>query len=341
MELVALDPRTYPCWDDLAARSAQSTVFHTAAWASVLCDAYGYVPQYLCSMGAAGFSACIPFMEIPGPFGGKKAVGLPFSDFCGPLIENEVQGEAVFESVVAYARSHSWKSIEVRGELGCCGRSAHYRGHELVLAAGDDEQSALLRDTTRRNVEKAVASGVTAAIEFSAEALASFRRLNELTRRRHGLPPQPARFFNQVYRHLLAPGRAFIVLGLVGGRPVAAALFLLFEKTALFKYGASDIRYQSLRPNNLVMWRGIRECAARGCSRLLFGRTDEEHTGLRRFKTGWGAREYPIGYCSYNMAAGRPAGRRYSVSGFKTALCRRMPLPLLRFAGNMLYRYSA
>jgi len=39
----------------------------------------------------------------------------------------------------------------------------------------------------------------------------------------------------------------------------------------MYKFGASDSGFQHLRPNNLVMWEGIRHCAERGCERLHFG----------------------------------------------------------------------
>ena len=86
---------------------------------------------------------------------------------------------------------------------------------------------------------------------------------------------------------------------------MAAAVFLHQGRQALYKFGASDYGFQHLRPNNLVMWEGIRQCAARGCGRLHFGRTSLANEGLRRFKLGFGAREEEIKYCKYDFRAGR------------------------------------
>ena len=124
-------------------------------------------------------------------------------------------------------------------------------------------------------------------------------------------------------------------------KPVAAAIFFHQGRQALYKFGASDLGYQHLRPNNLVIWEGIRHCAARGCERLHFGRTALGHEGLRRFKLGFGAREEEIKCCKYDYRAGRFVRDRDGTDGWFNGVFRRLPLPLLRLAGQLLYRHVA
>ncbi len=91
----------------------------------------------------------------------------------------------------------------------------------------------------------------------------------------------------------------------MGARPIAAAIFFRFGRNALYKYGASDKRFQALRANNLVMWQGIQFLARNGAEKLHFGRTEQENEGLRRFKLSWNTQEETIDYFRID-----PSGRQ-------------------------------
>jgi hypothetical protein len=166
-----------------------------------------------------------------------------------------------------------------------------------------------------------------------------FYRLNCMTRKAHGLPPQPYRFFKALHEHVLAPGHAFVALARHGSASIAGAIFLRFGNEVLYKYGASDKTYQHLRANNLVLWEAIRWCVGSGYKMLCFGRTEPENAGLRRFKAGWGAEEHILKYYQYDIR------KRAFVDGssikrtFYSEIFRVMPVPLLKLAGKALYRH--
>ena len=88
--------------------------------------------------------------------------------------------------------------------------------------------------------------------------------MNCYTRRRHGLPPQPLKFFRNLYDFVLTKNKGFISISKYGGKSIAGAVFLLIGQKALYKYGASLIEYQNLRPNNLLMWESIKYLKASG-----------------------------------------------------------------------------
>ncbi len=74
---------------------------------------------------------------------------------------------------------------------------ATYFGHTLDLSKGEEQIFKGLRDSTRRNIRKAVNQNVTVRISREPEAMREFYRLNCMTRKEHGLPPQPF-FFSKV-----------------------------------------------------------------------------------------------------------------------------------------------
>jgi hypothetical protein len=89
------------------------------------------------------------------------------------------------------------------------------------------------------------------------------------------------------------------------------------------------------------MWEGLRQCAARGCERLHFGRTSLANEGLRRFKLGFGAREQEIKYCKYDFRAGRFVTDVDRAESWFNRVFASLPPPLLRLAGQLLYPHMS
>jgi hypothetical protein len=157
------------------------------------------------------------------------------------------------------------------------------------------------------------------------------------TRKRHGLPPQPISFFLNIHDEVIKPGLGFVVTASIGSRPVAAAVFFHFGKKAVYKFGASDERFQSLRGNNMIMWEGIRFLAQNGVATLHFGRTSLENDGLRRFKLTWGTEEKAIEYFKFDTVAEAWVIGREAAPAFCEAIFGRLPLALNRLAGAAIY----
>jgi hypothetical protein len=183
---------------------------------------------------------------------------------------------------------------------------------------------------------------VVVSIGHDEAAMREFFRLHCLTRKRHGVPPQPYVFFSNIGRYLAGQGLATIFLASgQGGRAIAAALFLHFGKHVIYKFGASDMAFQHLRANHLLMWEAIERFSSEGMGELHMGRTEIGHPGLRRYKLAWGAREEELVYFRYSpqrggFIAGGPPG-----SGWSQQIFRRMPVPLSRMIGAFAYRHMA
>jgi hypothetical protein len=257
------------------------------------------------------------------------------------LVLDEYDHRSVIAELAKVAIKRDWKYIELRGadrSRPSSAAAAVYHGHTLDLQVGIENLFANVKGSVRRAVRKAMRSGLTAQASQSESAVREFYGLHVLTRKRHGLPPQPISFFLNIYREIIKPGLGFVVLARTDPEAAAAAgaVFFHFGKNAIYKYGASDGALQHLRPSNLVMWNGIRFLAEMGHSTLHFGRTSLDNDGLRRFKAGWGAAEEPIEYFQFDPAGGSLSGR-VKTAGFHDALFRRLPSALNRFAGAILY----
>jgi len=337
-----INPVHDPGWDLVVALHRDAGCFHTSAWAKVLHETYNHQPFYLQFSRGRRLAALIPLMEVRSPLTGRRGVCLPFSDVCEPLFFDQGAVNDVRDRLIQFARERRWKHLEIRGDRwfqSTSGSATKFYGHTLDFRRGLEEIAHRFDSQVRRAIRKAERSNVSTVVTRDRQAIGDFYRLHVKTRRRHGLPPQPASFFRNIYQHIIKPGLGFIVLARRGPRPIAAAVFFSFGKNAVYKYGASDKRFQEFRANNLVMWQGIQLLARKGVEKLHFGRTDCENAGLRRFKLSWNTQEETIDYFRVDPS-GRPCLTPVRPdNGLHKQIFGRLPLLFNRLAGSILYSH--
>jgi hypothetical protein len=178
---------------------------------------------------------------------------------------------------------------------------------------------------------------VDVVVDQSPEAVDAFYALHLLTRRRLGVPVQPKRFFRMLHERVIAPGLGFVVLARHKSRPVAAAIVLDHKHTLTYKFGASDPSTRELRPNHAVFWSMMAWGISNGRRFLDMGRSDVDNTGLRQFKSSWGATEVPLVYSFVGEAPREGAGP----ARLLRPIIRSTPPTICRLIGETLYRYSA
>jgi CelD/BcsL family acetyltransferase involved in cellulose biosynthesis len=279
-------------------------------------------------------------MEVVSPLTGRRGVSLPFTDLCPLLAADEESAHQLLDQALVLGRERGWRYLELRGlpsALRDLSPSVTFLSHELDLRKGLEALEAGLDPSVRRAIRKAEQAGVEIEFTHSAQAMQTYFRLHSLTRKRHGLPPQPARFFDVLGQQAIATGSGFIAIARWMGQPVAGAIFLHSGRRAIYKYGASDDAFQNLRPNNLLFWAAIRECDRLGVESLHFGRSSAGNEGLCRFKRSFGAVEKPLLYARYHF--GRAAWVRTPdrAQGPANGLFRLLPLGMLRGLGRLLY----
>jgi hypothetical protein len=337
-----LDPTLQPDWDSSLLKIPESSFFHSAAWARVLSEAYGFTPLYFTILGDGKVKALIPVMEVNSFLTGKRGVSLPFTDYCDPIVPESVSSEELLNGIFAFGKKRGWKYVELRGDCGLLRNKpilVTHIGHTLDLSKGEEEIFSNFRDSTRRNVKKASTQGAIAEIRKDLTAVKEFCRLNSMTRKRHGLPPQPFHFFQKVYDHIISKGGGFVALASLNDRAIAGAVFFHFGGKAIFKYGASDPQYLNLRANNLIMWEGIKWFCQNGYKKFCFGRTESENPGLRQYKMGWGAEEKTLPYFRFDLQKMEFTTHHNKRSALSSKIFQRIPIPALNLTGSILYRH--
>ena len=334
------DPLVEPAWDDEVQALPGSSFFHGSAWARVLHQTYGHRPAYLCARRQGQLAAILPLMEVSSPLTGKRGVGLPFTDFSPALEATGASVPDLLEQALVHGRLRGWKYLELRGAhpgLADVTPSVTYHGHYLNLAPGPDALVAGFEASVRRGIRKAEATGVEVQIATSLAAVQTYYRLHCQTRKRHGLPPQPFRFFQNLFDHAIARGAGSVALATYLGQPAAGAVFLHLGRQLIYKFGASDFAFQGARPNHVLFAHVIRRSAVEGFQRLHFGRTSLANEGLRRFKLSFGAAEETIPCYRYSFRTERFIPTPDRADGPLNPFFRLLPLPVLRRLGECLY----
>ncbi len=341
MQWDIVDPSDIDRWNDLVLNFEAHSVFHSREWCQVLRESYGYLPHYFLLKPSQPGKAVIPLLEVNSWITGKRGVSLPFSDFCSPLIDGQ-DGLATWEILKQHGKKAGWRTLQLRGEFPVREKpsaSQHYFGHLLDFTQSPAKIYSRFRPTTHRNIKTARRKNISVEFFNSREAIHTFYHLNCQTRKRHGLPPQPLRFFENLYTYMISRQLGWVVLASLEGKIIAGVVLLCFGKRAVFKFGASDHRFKSTNANYLIIWEIIQKCFQESFETLHFGRTHPAAQGLIQFKRGWGSREYPINYYNYDLQKNRFAPSRGKETGIHTLIFRNMPESMLRVVGHFLYRH--
>jgi lipid II:glycine glycyltransferase (peptidoglycan interpeptide bridge formation enzyme) len=332
-------------YDHFVNTHPHASFFHSSQWAQVLADSYGFKPFCISLVSDNAIVGLLPLFETRTLRQFRHGVSLPFSDMCEPLLDYQEDFSRIFEKCIEIGKNNHWRYIELRGGERLLSAEPAFETiltHEIELWPSDDTLFKSFHSTTGRNIHHAQKEGITVTHSTSYEALQHFYRLNSLTRREHGLPPQPWRFFLNLWETALKLDLGFISLATYHNTAIAANLYLIHNEKAIYKFGASDRAYQRQRASSLVMWEGIKKCKEMGCRYLNFGRTEMHHEGLLQFKRGFGCKETTLNYYRYDLTKNRfIQGNAHSRNKLPEGLMTKLPIPLLRFLGTVFYKYSS
>ncbi|HLH77667.1 MAG TPA: GNAT family N-acetyltransferase [Candidatus Binataceae bacterium] len=326
--------QAHESWRQWLARSPRAGLYHGERWLELLRRVYR-MPLSVAQVELTGegqSAACV--LAHPHRFFSPRAVALPFSDYAPPLTTG-ARAEAALLEHLAHGQ---WGPVELRGQSAPppWQVSSTFALWNLDLRRPLAQLQAGLATNFRRNLKRAARALVH--VEYGADSalLARFHALHSESRRRHGLPAPPARFF-RVLGELFAPNNELEVwIASRAGRDLAGVVLLRSGKRLYYKWGARA-GGDTFATSHLLLWQVI-ERAAGHCEVLDLGRADIRNVGLSRFKAELGARAEPLPYAFMprmprNLSAEHLSGLALLLS----QLWKRLPPPLARILGGAIY----
>ena len=347
LEFYKLNPLDDPRWAGFVERHPLSSVFHTPSWLRVLQRTYAYEPvAYTSTPPGTELNDGIVFCRVKSWLSGSRLVSLPFSDHCQPLVDDPETAARLIAWLKHSQRPEGWKYIELRPLFS--GDSAFALNRNLSpsetysLQALDlrPELDALFRQfhksCVQRKIHRAEREKLTYEEGHSESLLAKFYFLLVLTRRRHGLPPQPLSWFRNLASCF--GDKLAIRVASKDGQPVASILTIFNKQTLVYKYGCSDTRFSNLGGTQLLFWKAIQDAKGSGAEKYDLGRSESDNAGLVSFKENWGAVSSPLHY--YRLPAERSVRKP---AQWHTRIAKnifaKMPDTLLTATGKLLYRH--
>ena len=346
MTVYQIDPLQDARWEPFLQQHPQASIFHTRAWLSSLRRTYGYTPFVLTtSPPASTLTNGLLFCHVDSWLTGRRFVSVPFADHCDPLFERVEE----FQASLDWLRNKLGRNSRAHAELRPLTDPGleqqpqfhpylEYRLHRLNLRPDMDEVTrAFDKDSIQRRLRRSEQAGLEYEEGNDPALVNKFYRLQVLTRRRHRIPPQPLKWFDNL---MAAMGNAAkIRVASKDGALVAAILTLRHKSTVVYKYGCSDVRYNRLAGTVQLFWQAIREAKETGATVFDMGRSDPQNQGLVAFKSRWGATDTPLVYwhCPSSVASSlSPRTRGGRVGGY---LISHLPDRLLMFLGDSLYKH--
>lgn len=327
-------------WWEFVSTHPDAGPFHLPAWGTVIAECYGFEAFALAVSDEDGeILAGVPVIEARIPLIGSKWVSLPFSDACPLLVRPEANVGDVVGTLVEHVLASSTRELEVRTTLpptaGCHPVEVGYI-HRVELPS--DPRDLHVRKNHRNLCNRARRRGIRVTRGSSPEDLATFYRLQTLTRRRLGVPVQPRRFFDLIGDRLLARGHGFVATATLDGEAISSEVYLSFNGTLVSKYHATGPIRSDNGASQLIDWEIMSAACSEGYHTLDLGRTDIGAEGLRRYKSGWNTSETPLIYTHVSREA--PGAGFPSQGKLSRRIIRASPLWVCRALGEALYRWT-
>ena len=333
-------------WDDLLNRHPDASVFHTRAWLEALRRTYNYSSfGFTTSPSGAALQNAVVLSKVKSWITGSRLVSVAFADACQPLVNNAQELKEIVRAIQECCQEEHYQYLEfrwimtdqLRSPLEGLSPDASYLYHTIDLKP---ELGAIFnafhKSCIQRKIRRAQMEELEYEVGSSDDMLREFYRLLVLTRRRHGVPPQPFVWFRNL-RDCFGGGFR-IRVAMKNRCPIASILTLQCGQRVVYKYGCSDAQFHRLGPMPWLFWQAIQEAKTQGLREFDLGRSDIIDDGLIAFKNHLGASPVALTNYRYSRAG---AIKRSHARLRKVRLCEYLPPSVLRFAGSVLYRHLA
>lgn len=304
-------------------------------------ECYGFDPFVAVIFDNSGeILAGLPIMKTKSWLTGNRWVSLPFSDQVNLLYKDEPSREEFTSQMIQFIKEDKIRKMEIRCELPArpeITQHSRYVFHTLQLDPDSMEIRKHFRRSNLQNIHTAVERGVEIEFGTGLEHLKAFYTLHVMTRKKHGAPVQPWKYFSLLGKFVLDSNKGFILLARKDNEYIAGMVCLHWNKTLIAKYCASREDCLNLRPNNCIFWEMIRWGCENGYSILDLGRSKISDVGLRNFKIGWSAIEKPLTYST--MGIKQSLFTENKLESICSFVISRSPLWVCRISGEILYKH--
>jgi len=337
-------------WNEFIKGPNKAGVWYTLEWQRILREEYSYKPFYLMAEEDGNICGVLPLFKIKSVITGNRLVSLPFSYDCGPIATSDEALTLLIAEAVRLVSELNCDYLELKMQKAIPEAVVQdtqllvneYYFTSVLKLARDPKENWKRLDTrrTRWAVNKAIRSGVKIRTETIEDDIKVFHDLKVRTRKKHGSPAPSLRFFRKIMHEFASEGLAKLWVAEYNEKVVSGLMFYSFKDIVMPAYVASDDRYNSYMPNNLLYWKAIEWGCKNGYRYFDFGRTEPNNESLLKFKSKWGTDNYNIPYYYYPKKPDLISTSRSSLKvNLITGFWKKMPVSVLKILGPYLLKH--
>ncbi len=330
---------------DLNLPGLDRNLFSSPQWLSVIDKTYR-LKMFIKYIEEQGKIASYIIYSVVDNFLEQKICVCSYCDYCDGYISRAEHWQLFFESL---RKQYPHYRIAIRNLRDETLRQnlnfqvlSKERFHFLDISASLEVLWKNTHDSFRSPVKQAQKSGVVVR-PCGKEGLKKFFALHmRLRKNKYRLFPQPYRFFDYIWQEYMERDQG-VLLGAHDkqGHFIGGTIFLICNDTLYYKFNTSDLNYLKLRPNNILLWEGIKFAKGRNLKFVDLGSSGCQQEGLIRFKNHAGAACRDITHLGFT-----PPGYKFSRKIILSATTKFCTLPMmpnfvLRLGSNLIYPFLA
>lgn len=299
MKIESLKEEQYAAYDQFLLSLDGSLFYHSSQYKRFLEELLGSTSHYLLAMDNGTIRGVLPLMKTQGKYG-TVYNSLPYYGSNGGVITTDREAALIlldtYNRLVQDAQTAGSTLIETPFITSTSGSITHDLTDERIAqwtcldpeCADERILMGHFDSSLRRNIKKALKSGITVDIENNAFSFLSLLHQENIST--IGGRPKSVQFFEMVSQYFTSGTDYNIYIARKNGQPVAALLLFFFNRTVEYYTPAVKQEYRKLQPLSLTIFRAMIDCSSRGFTRWNWGGTWLTQTGVYRFKRKWGTK---------------------------------------------------
>ena len=353
--VAAIDSSQDQLWEEFLTNQKNAEIYHHPLWLRTLeNETKNEVTRIVCKDKNDNICGVFPIQSTRGlPFGigGGSSLklfsSLPRTPIGGPVYENDLVRDLLIKASVKLRDKYPESFIQIKTAQDLSVTNSVLlekyfwrRSYRKSLPSSESELrfgNSRNHSSIMRAVNKSLKSSLTVRDADSVKELRYWYNLYLSTMRTNFVPPRSFSFFKDLWE-LLAP-RGLMRLALTikentgTSKIIAGNVYLMYNGTMHYAYGASARDDFELRPNDLLHWSAIKQAIGYGYKYYEMGEVQKNHVGLEQYKNKWCSENYEIYHYYYpalNLENIDPVDIE---GGLKEKMYSRVPLKMTEFIG--------
>lgn len=343
-KVIEIDPCREPAWNLFIERHPFGLMYHLAEWKNLIENCFGHMKgHYFVLKETEEIKAALPVFEVKSWIFGDRLVSIPYATLCDPLVSGRNEYELLLGAVKDLSRNLKSTYIEIRalnssGFIDQQKAGSSFKCHYLNLETDRRTIEQNFHHSLRQKLRKVGRSNLKMRTGENESDLQEFYRLNIMTRRRLGLPPQPFKFFRVLWK-IFYPGKIRMLIAEHQNKAIAAVILFIFKDRVSAEFTATDWNYIKMNPVHFLYWEIIKWAQASGYKIFDLGRTDVGNEGLMSFKNSWGMQMVDIPQYFYPDGKKTPIIEGSSIHKIAENIFRKSPDFAAKILGNICYAH--